>query len=75
MISNTTYVWGWSGWEFDMRRIEQTRKELAWLNSTREPLDLEAIFERMIRPLLLVFRRFDFRSSPRWSSKRWKSKT
>lgn len=30
---------------------------------------------RALRPWLLLAKRFDFRSSPRWSALRWKSKT
>lgn len=30
---------------------------------------------RELQPWLLIAKRFDFRQAPRWSSKRWRSKT
>ena len=30
---------------------------------------------RILRPWLLIAKRFDFRSAPRWSRRRWRAKT
>lgn len=46
---------------------EKSRKALAQFR--------ECLFNWTLKPLLLVFRRYDFRGAPRWSAERWKAKT
>lgn len=36
---------------------------------------LSELYDHTFRPLLLIFRRFDFRSAPRWRAQRWRAKT
>ena len=56
--------------------MQQAINEGEWLRGVFwKPAKLAEICERALKPLLLVFKRFDFRSAPRWRSQRWKAKT
>lgn len=50
-------------WQWRLKMLDKTPKELRELGT------------KLIRPLLLIFKRFDFRAAPRWRSQRWKAKT
>lgn len=41
----------------------------------KTPRELRELGDRILSPLLLVFKRFDFRAMPRWRAQRWKAKT
>lgn len=78
-----TYKWTYSGWwdstnhcwATDAALVLQAEAELRWKLLWASVKDLRLLAERKLKPLLIVFRRFDFRSAPRWRSERWKAKT
>ena len=69
--------WGCTnhGWAQNAELELQAEAELRWKLSWAAVKDLRLLAERKLKPLLIVFKRFDFRSAPRWRSERWKAKT
>lgn len=57
--------------------FEAAARRLAILRRRcREAIEfLKEWHARELRPWLLIAKRFDFRTAPRWSASRWKSKT
>lgn len=76
---NSTMLW-WgnsdsSGWN---PKADTTVDEYAAkVEKSRAALTefLRNVGDSIFKPLLLVFKRFDFRAAPRWRAKRWKAKT
>lgn len=55
----------------DLRWWLEERRAAAWAGIK----NLLAWHARVLRPWLIIAKRFDFRSAPRWRAGRWKSKT
>lgn len=66
------------GWFSNASLKADVDRALAWervLASRAAAAVLCRLYRERLKPLLMVFRRFEFRSAPRWRALRWKSKT
>lgn len=57
----------------DVQAMMEVSWRLRWLGRTAR--ELRDLGDSVLRPLLLAFKRFDFRAAPRWRAQRWKAKT
>lgn len=82
MAETPTYTAGWElglMWGNSCTYVSREDPDALWnkIQASRAALKefLRVAVPRIFLPVLLVFRRYDFRGCPRWKSRRWKAKT